>query len=306
MQARLRVLPATPPKKGPEPSEAKSHEHISINFLLNSPENDDFVGRFPTCQPTTEDTDSSDGDIPQSHAIAPEIPEWHDGLGSYDAFFGADMSFDSFFDNLENLSFGAPLTHIRSPTFTSGSAESSATCSGLETRALEIQAHLRIAAATLDEANGTCSLRDLDPAIDLVTYSEIETCVDLFFRYYHRHCPILHKHSFCPVITPMPLLLAVMALGGMYHKDPTKVAWIRKLLDLMETYIYSLPGLRDEHEGSLDLSQGPDEDTIYQQFEIFQGAYFIIVAQYFSGSLAARRRVRQQRFSRVLTVRMVS
>jgi hypothetical protein len=296
------VLPVSTPKKVPEPAEAKNNEHISINFLLNGPENDDFVGRFPTCQTGAEDSDSSDGNIPQRHAIAPEIPDWHDGLGSYDAFFGADMSFDSFFDNLETLSFGAPLTHTHSPAFTSGSADCSTASSGLETRALEIRAHLRIAAATLDEANGTCSLRDLDPAIDLVTYLEIETCVDLFFRYYHRHCPILHKHSFCPVVAPMPLLLAVMALGGMYHKDASKVAWVRKLLDLMETYIYSLPGLRDEHEGSLDLSQGVDEDTLYQQFEIFQGAYFIIVAQYFSGSIAARRRVRQQRFSRVLMV----
>jgi len=46
-----------------------------------------------------------------------------------------------------------------------------------------------------------------------------------------------------------------MALGGMYYKDPNKVAWIRKLLNLIETYIYGLPGLRDEHEGGLDLSQ---------------------------------------------------
>jgi hypothetical protein len=126
---------------------------------------------------------------------------------------------------------------------------------GLEPRANEIKDRLRIAAATLDNLHGTQSLKDLDSAIELIAPSEIEACIDLFFRYYHRHCPILHKPSFCPLIAPVPLFLAVMALGGMYYKDPNKVAWIRKLLNLIETYIYGLPGLRDEREGGLDLSQ---------------------------------------------------
>jgi hypothetical protein len=307
MQSRLTVLtalPVTTPKKVLDPSEAKSHEHISINFLLNSPQNDDFAERFPTRQSRTEETDSSCGTMPLRQAIPSDI-EWSDGVGIYDAFFGADMSFDSFFDNLENLSFGAPLTHTHSPTFTTSQGEYSDVSSGLEVRALEIKDHLRVAAATLDDINETHCLSDLDPAIALVTYVEIETCIDLYFRYYHRHCPIIHKATFCPVVAPMPLLLAVMALGGMYHKDASKVAWIRKLLDLMETYIYGLPGLRDEHEGSLDLSQAADDDVLIYQFEFLQGAYLIIVAQYFSGSITARRRVRQQRFSRVLTVRLV-
>ena len=295
----------TTPKKGLEPSDVKTHEHISINFLLNTPQNDDFVGRFPTCLARTEETDSSDGTTSLDHAIAPHTPEWCDGVRTYDTFFDADVSFDSFFDNLENLSFGAPLTHTHSPTFTTGPGEYSNIFSGLEPRALEIKDHLRSAAATLDNLDGTEYLKDLDPAIELIAPSEIEHCADLFFRYYHQHCPILHKPSFCPVIVPMPLLLAVMALGGMYQKDSGKVAWIRSLLDLMETYIYGLPGLRDEHEASLDLSQAADGDTLYHQFETFQGAYLIIVAQYYSGSITARTRVRQQRFSRVLTVRLV-
>lgn len=299
---KLTLLPASTPKKVPELPETKSHEHISISFLLNSPQNEDFVGRFPTCQAPIEETDSSDGTIAPSRAVASAIPEWCDAVGIYDAFFDADVSFDSFFGNLENLSFGAPLPHAQSPAFATGRDECSAISSGLEPRALEIKAHLRMAAAKLDNANGTSYLRDLDPVIEQITCSEIESCVDLFFRCYHRHCPIVHKPSFCPVLAPLPLLLAVMALGGMYHKDAGKVAWIRKLLDPIETYIYGLPGLRDEHEGCLDLCQAPDDDTLHHQFETFQGAYFIIVAQYFSGSITARRRVRQQRFSRVLTV----
>ena len=293
----------TAPKQPTEPADIKSHEHISINFLLNSPQNDDFVGRFPTCQTRSEETDSVDETIPMSQAVVSDIPEWCDEAGTYDAFFGADMNFDSFFDNLENLSFGAPLTHTHSPSLTVGQGQYSNIFSGLEPRANEIKEHLRHGAATLNNLDGTDHLKDVDLAIELITPSEIENCVDLFFRYYHRHCPILHKPSFCPLVVPLPLLLAVMALGGMYHKDPGKVTWIRQLLDLIETYIYGLPGLRDEFEGSPDLAHATDEDALFHQFETFQGAYLIIVAQYFSGSITARRRVRQQRFSRVLTVR---
>ena len=294
----------TTPKKVSEVSEVKSNDHISINFLLNNPPNDDFAGRFPTRQTQAEESEYSDESAPPSQALAPEVPGWYGGLSTYDTFLGADMSFDSFFDNLEHLSFGAPLTHAQSPGLTNGRGEYSNIFSGLEPRANEIKDQLRIAAATLDNLHGTQSLKDLDSTIELITPSEIEACIDLFFRYYHRHCPILHKPSFCPLIVPLPLLLAVMALGGMYYKDPEKVAWIRRLLNLIEAYIYGLPGLRDEYEGDLDLSQATNDDILYQHFQTFQGAYLIIVAQYFSGSITARWRVRQQRFSRVLTVRL--
>jgi hypothetical protein len=296
--------PVTTPKKVSEVSEIKSHDHISINFLLNNPPNDDFAGRFPTHQTRAEESEYSDGSVPPDQAFAPEVSGCYGGPSTYDAFLGADMSFDSFFDNLEHLSFGAPLTHTHSPGLTNGRGEYSNIFSGLEPRANEIKDRLRIAAATLDNLHGTQSLKDLDSTIELIIPSEIEACVDLFFRYYHRHCPILHRPSFCPLIVPLPLLLAVMALGGMYYKDPDKVAWIRTLLSLIEAYIYGLPGLRDEYEGDLDLSQAANDDVLCQQFQTFQGAYLIIVAQYFSGSITARWRVRQQRFSRVLTVRL--
>jgi hypothetical protein len=303
-ELKLTMLPVTTPKKVSDASEIKSHDHISINFLLNNPQNDDFAGRFPTRQTRAEETENSAGTSLPSQALAPEVPQWCDGLSTYNDFLAADMSFDSFFDNLEHLSFGAPLIHADSPGLTHGRGECSNISSALEPRANEIKDRLRIAAATLDNLHETQSLKDLDSAIELIAPSEIEACIDLFFRYYHRHCPILHKPSFRPLAVPMPLLLAVMALGGMYYQDPDKVAWIRKLLNLIETYIYGLPGLRDEQEDGLDLSQAADDDILHQQFQTFQGAYLIIVAQYFSGGITARWRVRQQRFSRVLMVRL--
>src|ERR1700733_15789808 len=102
-QSKLRMLPVTTPKKVSEVSEIKSHDHISINFLLNNPPNDDFAGRFPTHQTRAEESEYSDGSAPPDQALAPEVPGCYGGLSTYDAFLGADISFDSFFDNLDHL-----------------------------------------------------------------------------------------------------------------------------------------------------------------------------------------------------------
>jgi hypothetical protein len=122
----------------------------------------------------------------------------------------------------------------------------------LEPRANEIKDRLCIAAATLDNLHGTQSLKGLDSTIELVAPLEIEACIDMSFRYSHRRYPILHKPSFRPPIVPMPLLLAVMALGGMCYEEPDSVAWRRKLLNLIKISIYGLPGLREEYESKLE------------------------------------------------------
>lgn len=77
---------------------------------------------------------------------------------------------------------------------------------------------------------------------------------------------------------------------------------MRSLLDVIELYIFNVPGIREEFAFSFDLSQAADEETQYANFEMLQGAYLIVVAQYFSGNLAAKRRARRQRFMRVLDV----
>src|SRR5437764_15189280 len=100
------------------------------------------------------------------HAVAPTVLECSDGVSMYNEFFNADVSFDSFFDSLENLTFRASLTPTHSSTFTTGPEEYSTVFSGLEPRAMEIKDHLRVAAATLDNLNGTQYLQELYPAID--------------------------------------------------------------------------------------------------------------------------------------------
>ena len=84
---------------------------------------------------------------------------------------------------------------------------------------------------------------------------------------------------------------------------------MRLLLDTIETCIFSFPALSDEYdmpgqqhakneESSLELQRG--------RLEELQGAYVIVVLQYWSGNLIARKRARQQRFSRIAAVSCLS
>lgn len=172
----------------------------------------------------------------------------------------------------------------------------------LEPRAQEIRTALQSTAMTFGNNPETQALLELGPAISQLTAAEVASLIDLFFQHYHRHCPIVHKPSFNPTTKPLPLVLALIALGSLYAPDKARVERMRQLLDVIELYIFNVPGLREEFTYSFDLSKAQDEDTLYAQFETMQGAYLLVVAQYFSGNLAAKRRARRQRFTRVLDV----
>ncbi len=84
------------------------------------------------------------------------------------------------------------------------------------------------------------------------------------------------------------------------------MAKLKILLDTIEVYIYSVPGLADEYDlpGRLYIKQGESASAEWQQYQLeeLQGAYLMIVLQYWTGTPTARTRVRQQRFPRVVQV----
>lgn len=174
----------------------------------------------------------------------------------------------------------------------------------LEPRAIEIQHLLQETLSAMnaipEAENGT----DIGTSISQLTGSEIQTCVDLFFQKYHRHCPIIHTPSFNPARAPLPLLLSVMALGAMYSPELPRVQRMRNVLDIIEYYVFRLPGIKISYGDDFDLSKAADAETLQYQFEIFQGAYLMVITQYFSGNFEARRRARRYRIARVFQVRI--
>jgi len=87
---------------------------------------------------------------------------------------------------------------------------------------------------------------------------------------------------------------------------PEEVETLKSLLDTIESLIYSVPGLNDEYDlpGRVYVKQGENSSHEWQQYQLeeFQGAYLMIVLQYWNGNTIARTRVRQQRFSKLISV----
>ena len=52
-------------------------------------------------------------------------------------------------------------------------------------------------------------------AVEIVTADSIVQNIDLYFRNWHRHAPMVHQPTFNACNAALPLVLALMALGGM-------------------------------------------------------------------------------------------
>lgn len=311
----------------------KSREAIPIAHLLNSPPDDDFGRRFPV--PDSQDNGDNETNTTAPEPEAPSEPSpWDEEMETYDPYPGPvqTTAFDSFFDGLgepliEHLFWASPLRPfgqhqmpLENLTFGNSVMRSDVMpdfepmqlgmtdprLQTYEARAHEVRQALQMTAAnygpTMPDPQDMLSLL---PNINSLTASEVASLVDLFFQHYHKHCPIIHRPSFDLTAVPLALLLAVLALGGMYAPDKPRVERIRSLLDVMELYVFNLDGLKEEYPFSSDLSQANDDDSLHAQFQILQGGYLIIVAQYFSGNVPAKRRARRQRFMRVLDVSVI-
>ncbi|KAI1625523.1 hypothetical protein EDD37DRAFT_607121 [Exophiala viscosa] len=299
------------PQKGADSIRPKSRDAIPIQHLLNNPGGDDFIAHFPIRDaldtPVGEDDNFNTFEAEDSSDTEHLSEEYERN----DVFIGADMpafeaainfeNFDSYWSIFPNMVYPPYPQPEQSPPASAGglSGVTSHTAMTLEPVAYQVR-ELLIATAHKLATETAQNLPLLIQDINLLTNIELDNSLNLYFANYHRHCPILHRQSFHPTTVPTPLLLATVALGAMYSR-PSTVQWMKRLLDVMEAYTFSFPGLRDEY-GAFSLSDAADEETLEYQFQLFQGAYLMVVAQFFSGTLAARRRARRQRFTTVLGV----
>ena len=82
----------------------------------------------------------------------------------------------------------------------------------------------------------------------LFTPSRTKKLVDLYFEFWHPHCPILHQPSFDIETVPIALLIPVTLMGAMYSQNDQENNTAKLLMDLAELYVYSLDDLREESE----------------------------------------------------------
>ncbi|KAF3908990.1 hypothetical protein ABW20_dc0108659 [Dactylellina cionopaga] len=144
-------------------------------------------------------------------------------------------------------------------------------------------------------------------AVELVTGDVLQRFTISFFRHWHKHGSIIHLPSYSPSTCATVLILAMSCIGGLYVKDQNEIRKCRNLLDIVEVYIYSRDYLKHEYEfcqpygaNSIPNDKRTYENVDWEDFEKLQAAYLIIVVQTWAGHRVAKRRIRQQRFTRVL------
>ncbi|KAK6532490.1 hypothetical protein TWF281_006679 [Arthrobotrys megalospora] len=143
-------------------------------------------------------------------------------------------------------------------------------------------------------------------AVELVTGDILQRFTNSFFRHWHKHGPFIHIPSYSPGTCATVLILAMSCIGGLYVKDAGEIRRCRALLDIAEVYIYGRDYLKNEYEfcayggGGGNNSGKTYKDIDWEDFEKLQAAYLMIVVQTWAGHKIAKRRIRQQRFARVL------
>jgi hypothetical protein len=141
----------------------------------------------------------------------------------------------------------------------------------------------------------------------LFTPSKITKLVNLYFEFWHPHCPIVHQPTFSIDTAPIPLLLAVTLMGAMYSQADREVNTAKVLLDLAELVIYSVEDLTDEFEikQMLRASKLPADQSVSMSplsFSHLHAAYLMVVVQFWAGNMVSRKRAIETRFGVVVKI----
>lgn len=317
MRSRGRISTGSGESSPPDNSstELTTADRNSISFLLNDSAGVNFAKRFSESVISEQSsvTDAVDyGDVPGPEpgaGIGGAFDRVMAGPGAfvYDPapFFGADDTTINTFIN--GLGMGAfeqetawHMKNMEPPPPNDQRYIHGRDWPALAIRAEEIKAKLRQAVDELTRSRPPMDCRPIFQAIESISAARIDQSVRLYFRHWHKHGSIIHEPSFDPNTAALPLLMAVMSIGWQYVKSQFEVSQLKLLLDFIEHAIYSYGTIASYYEiqNAGDLINDERLDMFIKLQEL-QGAYLIIVVQYWVNRSAAQR-VRQQRFARIV------
>lgn len=205
----------------------------SIGFLLNGEGDTDFLQEFPkstTLSPNSQNAEYRNAMANRTAFDTPpsEIREInsHVGVPGYQEYAQAsiepllqDNGLDALLRNLEFTTFERATHNWEMPGDNLipwsgvGADGLYLNRNALEERTYDIKNKLRYSASTMNVPHQP-SKAVLD-AIDHITADSVVTNIKLYFRHWHKHGPMVHEPTFNPCTAALPLVLALMALGGM-------------------------------------------------------------------------------------------
>ena len=123
----------------------------------------------------------------------------------------------------------------------------------------------------------------------------IKRLVDLFWKFWYPHCPIIHFATFNLVTAPAPLVIAMVLLGAVASPASNDKDLARRYFDLAELIAFE----DFEHSQSINLSVSV-EGT--QRPTGMQAIFLICCLQNWEGDSEASARARRDRFSTMVNV----
>ncbi|KAJ5100609.1 hypothetical protein N7456_006661 [Penicillium angulare] len=137
----------------------------------------------------------------------------------------------------------------------------------------------------------------------VLTTSRIRKFISLYFKNWQPSCPMIHIPSFDPEVVSLPLLAAVVFMGAMYSHDLREVYMAKRVVDFVELFIFSTDIYSPDNEIAstfLGTRNIDDDANDWMKFQNFQAGFIIILVQFWSGNVASRSRVMENRFSEVV------
>ncbi|KAL2783800.1 hypothetical protein BJX66DRAFT_344628 [Aspergillus keveii] len=120
----------------------------------------------------------------------------------------------------------------------------------------------------------------------------IRRFLDLFWRVWYPHCPIVHRASFEATDTPATLLATMLVIGACVSSSEADKQTAKLWFDRLEEIAFG-PEL---------VSSVQYAGRAKERLDCLQTMYFACLIQTWEGSNVAKRRIRQSRFSTLLTI----
>ncbi|KIV87862.1 hypothetical protein PV11_03380 [Exophiala sideris] len=130
----------------------------------------------------------------------------------------------------------------------------------------------------------------------LFSAQSLERLIELYFREWGPHTPIIHQGTFCPYDTVPHLLLAMMLIGATLSPSADEVCLANNMIDLADDYIFSNPIFQSVIAGCRQSEVFSAKETL----QALQAVFLMSQIQLRRSSISKRKEIRKNRFDEII------
>ncbi|EXL60825.1 hypothetical protein FOCG_00102 [Fusarium oxysporum f. sp. radicis-lycopersici 26381] len=137
--------------------------------------------------------------------------------------------------------------------------------------------------------------------LDFFSPSNLHRFLRLFWSGWYPNSPMIHKPTFNSEAEPPGLIASMAVLGACLSPDSNDCVRAMAWLTPVEEVVFADNILYDDSIIASPNLVG-DEAVVWDKLKALHAAYFICVAQNWEGSKEGRKRVRKDRYSRIVSI----